>query len=246
MGGYGKIAMNTGARQEAVADFRHALSETWPAADEARRRNAQLTFAELLAGEGQKNEAVSLLLSVIDQYGDDPTVGTKAADMVKSFGSPEQTEEAYAALANHFPADSGTWLRLGDARFSDYKAPEALDAYQRALKIDPSNAVAIADVARVEDVLHLDPTRRGLPVRERAQCWDEILDRVLNDAAPCPSTPDIEKAKSWPRNRPSALTPPIRRWPPRLLSGRASRRVASRIRCCGTCWPSSETSRIRS
>jgi hypothetical protein len=54
----------------------------------------------------------------------------------------------------------------------------------------------MADITRVEDILHLDPTPRGLPARERAQRWDEILDRVLDSAVPCGTTPQIDKARS--------------------------------------------------
>lgn len=110
-------------------------------------------------------------------------------------GTPEHTEEAYAALSSHFPADASVWLRLGDARFAAEKDVPALDAYRRAAKADPENAEARLAVARIEETLRLDPTRRGLSVRERARRWDEILQRVLAAAAVCGPSPEIEKAK---------------------------------------------------
>ena len=132
---------------------------------------------------------------MIEQHGDDPAVGKKAADTVKAIGSPEQVEEAYAALASHFPADASVWLRLGDARFAAEKDKPALDAYRFAAKADPENADTVHAVARVEEILRLDPTRRGLSVRERARRWDEILQRVLVATAVCGPSPDIEKAQ---------------------------------------------------
>jgi CheY-like chemotaxis protein len=85
-------------------------------------------------------EAISLLLSMIEQHGDDPAVGKNAADIVKAIGSPEQVEAAYAALASHFPADASVWLRLGDARFAAEQDIPALDAwsnYLNVLKMQP-------------------------------------------------------------------------------------------------------------
>ena len=117
---------------------------------------------------------------MIEQHGDDPAVGKKAADMVKAIGSPEQVEEAYAALASHFPADASVWLRLGDARFAAEKDVPALDAYRRAAKADPGNADARAGGGsrRRDSSPGSDPAR--LAVRERARRWDEILQRVLD------------------------------------------------------------------
>ncbi len=132
---------------------------------------------------------------MIEQRGDDPAVGRKAADTVKAIGSPEQTEEAYLMLARQFPADASAWLRLGDARLEAGKERLALDAYRRAAKTDPQNTDAHNAVARAEDVLRLDPTRRGLSVRERARRWDAILQRVIAGTAGCTTPEEIEKAK---------------------------------------------------
>jgi len=142
---------------------------------------------------------------MVEHHGDDPAVGKKAADTVKAIGSPEQVEQAYAALASRFPADASVWLRLGDARFGADKDMSALDAYRRAAKTDPENAEALRAVARAEEILLLDPTRRGLSVRERARRWDEILQRVLVAAAVCGRSPEIEKAKPLLKKRAISL-----------------------------------------
>ncbi|HEY3741025.1 MAG TPA: chloride channel protein [Bryobacteraceae bacterium] len=194
--GLAEVALASNDNKTALANFRQALSEDWPAADEPERRKIQLEYAMMLATGGRKNEAVSLLLAMVDQHGDDAASATRAADAVKAIGTLEQAEEAYSGLVNHFPADTAAWIRLGDVRFAEDKAQPALDAYRRALKISPVNQEARAAVARSEEVLSLDPMRRGLPVRERAHRWDQVLDRVITAATACgSSSPDIEKAK---------------------------------------------------
>ena len=60
-------------------------------------------------------------------------------------------------------------------------------------------------MARVEEILRLDPTRRGLSVRERARRWDEILQRVLVAVAVCGPSPEIEKAKPLLKKRSVSL-----------------------------------------
>jgi len=193
--GLAKIALAGGEKEKALQLLRQSLSKEWPAEEEPLRRAAQFDYATLLSDSGRRSEAISLLLTMIEQRGDDPAVGKRAADTVKAIGSPEQTEEAYSMLASRFPADASAWLRLGDARFEAGKERLALDAYRRAAKADPQNADAQNAVARTEDVLRLDPTRRGLSVRERARRWDDILQRVMAATASCAQSDEVEKAK---------------------------------------------------
>jgi hypothetical protein len=81
----------------------------------------------------------------------------------------------------------------------------ALDAYRFAAKADPENADTARAVARSEEILRLDPTRRGLAVRERARRWDAILRRVLDAAAACGPSAEIEKAKPLLKQRAVSL-----------------------------------------
>jgi CIC family chloride channel protein len=203
--GLAEISLAGGDKKRALQLFAQALSKEWPAQEESRRKSTQLKYAGLLNDAGRQGEAISLLLSMIEQHGDDPAVGKAAADTVKAIGSPQQVEQAYAALASHFPADASVWLRLGDARFAAEQDVSALDAYRFAAKADPGNADTAHAVARVEEILRLDPTRRGLAVRERARRWDEILQRVLDAIAGCGTSPEIEKAKPLLKKRSISL-----------------------------------------
>jgi chloride channel protein, CIC family len=203
--GLAEIALAGGDKKQALQLFPQALSREWPAQEESQRRSAQLKYAALLNEAGRRGEAISLLLSMIEQHGDDPAVGKEAADMVKVIGTPEQVEGAYAELARHFPADARVWLRLGDARFAAEKDLPALDAYQHAAQADPESADARLAVSRLEEILALDPTRRGLAVRDRALRWDEILGRVLTAVAACGPSPEIERARSLLKKRAISL-----------------------------------------
>jgi chloride channel protein, CIC family len=187
--GLAEVALDSGERKKALVLFRQALAKEWPVAEEPQRRSAQLKYAELLGADGQTSEAVSLLLAMIGQRGDDAALGKKAAEVVKSIGSAQQLEDAYAALASRFPADTKVWMRLGDIRFGADKDRPALEAYRHAIQADPENEDAHRVVALLEEILSLDPTRRGLSIRERARRWDQILQRVIDAAAACGISP---------------------------------------------------------
>lgn len=203
--GLAEVARARGDIRQATQLFQRALSLEWPASEESRRRSAQITHAAVLAESGRKTQAITQLISLIEQRGDDPALGKKAAVMVQSLGSARQAEDAYTALSAQFPADATVWLRLGDTRLASGRGGPALDAYRRAVKADPTNADAQRAAARTVEILLLDPTRRGLSVRERARRWDQILVRVSEAATPCAPLPELDNAKPLLKRRATSL-----------------------------------------
>ena len=101
--GLAEISLAGGDKKRALQLFRQALSKEWPAQEESRRRSAQLKYAALLTDAGRQGEAISLLLSMIEQHGDDPAVGKNAADTVKAIGSPEQVEASLRGAGQPLP-----------------------------------------------------------------------------------------------------------------------------------------------
>ena len=203
--GLAEIASADGDKQRALQLMQQSLSKEWQPEEESARREAQFRYAKLLAEAGRKAEAVSQLISMIEQRGDDPVAGKKAAEMVRGLGSREQAEEAYDLLVKRYPADASVWMRLGDIRYAADKDHAALDAYQRALLADQQSKAAKDSIDRVEEVLRLDPTRRGLPVRERARRWDEVLHRVWEMASVCGLSEQADRVKPLLKQRTASL-----------------------------------------
>jgi len=194
--GLAEVALAQNRKEQALQEMGRALAKEWKTEQEPQRRAAQFRLAELLAQTGRRGEAASLLRAIIEQRGDDPVAGRKAATMVKTLGSSEQAEEAYSMLAKQFPADAGVWMSLGDVRFEADRERPALDAYRQAAAVDPENDRAREAIALAEEVLRLDPTRRGLPVRERARRWDIILQRVWDATSTCRQKPEeLDRAR---------------------------------------------------
>jgi len=203
--GLAKIALSSGDKSEAVRLFQQALAKEWPVEFEQGRKEIQIAYAQVLADVGRRSEAGSVLLSIIEQSGNDAFFGKKAAEAVRAIGSPEQVEAAYAALAMRFPADSSIWLMLGNARFAAGKDDSALEAYRNAVKADGSSEDATHSVARVEEILRLDPTPRGLSIRERANRWNLILQRILAVDAVCAPSEELDQASALLKRRAASL-----------------------------------------
>ncbi|MCU1324699.1 MAG: Cl-channel, voltage-gated family protein [Bryobacterales bacterium] len=192
--GVANVKLALDQKAEALQYFRRALAGEWPDSETARLRTSQITFSQLLAESGKRTEAVASLFSVMEQSGGDASTGKQAAQAIKDIGTLEQSEAAYKALSAHFPADPAVWLALGDVRFAANKDRAALEAYRNAATVDPRNEAAARSVRRVEEVMDIDPTRRGLGWEERSRRWDLLFERVLTTATPCLGSGELTAA----------------------------------------------------
>ena len=72
--GLAEISLAKGEKRLALRLFGQSLSKEWPAEDGARLKSStQLRYAALLSDAGRRGEAISLLQSMIEQHGDDPS-----------------------------------------------------------------------------------------------------------------------------------------------------------------------------
>lgn len=190
-----EIALAAGDSSQASQLYVQALAKDWTAEDEPARREAQLKYAKLLADMGRRDEAAPALMTAIGEPDTDLAFGTRAAAMIGTIGSAEQIDAAYLALANRF-SNAEVWGKLGDVRFAAGNDTQALDAYRRALQLDRDNSAIANAVARLEEVLRLDPSRRFLSARAQEERWDLILQRLLNTPETCLSAKEKARSKA--------------------------------------------------
>ncbi len=193
--GLARIARGAGDLTRALNWMQTALAAKWSSQESAARVEAQLEHALLLYQAGKKSQATTSLLSLIEQSGDFPEAGEKAAQAIRQFDSTTRTEEAYALMAERFPANSAVWSNLGDLRFSNGKETLALQAYREAARLSPDSYSITASLAMVEKVLKLDPARRGLSLRERGRRWNEILAILIEQTSACGESPQYQVAR---------------------------------------------------
>ncbi len=200
-----KIAWFGGEKQQALQFYRKALAADWQDADDFRHQQTVLDYANLLVDLGRRDDAASALLAGINASSVDLAFGNKLASMIQMIGTEEQVEAALLTLTRHFPDDVGSWMKLGDTLFADEKDPQALDAYQKAAAIDPTNADAVNAVKKAKDVFDLDPSRRNLSARARAERWDLILMRMLQADESCLTAQLREMAAAVLKKKTSSL-----------------------------------------
>jgi tetratricopeptide (TPR) repeat protein len=106
-------------------------------------RNMALAFIEDMSDSSVRLDDAQVLLSKCDLIspGDLTTAwirGKLFAELLKY----SEAEDAFRAITVRYPRDRQVWKALGSVLFKDLRIDESLDAYERALEIDPEDAEA--------------------------------------------------------------------------------------------------------
>jgi tetratricopeptide (TPR) repeat protein len=174
-----------GLTEQAAAYYRRALVGSWPDTPEAHRFEVRTELAELLRKSGKGAEARAEMQALAANPPKDPALRKQAAHRLIDYGLWTEAAELYRQLLEEGPPDAAEYDGLGEAlyRGGDYRG--AGHAFRQALNIDPADATAARRAGTVDKVLALDPTRRGLPARERFRRSQELLRSVLGLTAAC-------------------------------------------------------------
>jgi tetratricopeptide (TPR) repeat protein len=206
-----------GQGDEAVARYRRALVGSWPQSGEQRRFETRTELAQLLRKQGKQAEARAEMTALAADPPKDPSVRKQAGRQLIDFGLWPEAAALYRGMLEAGPPDAAESDGLGEALFRSGDYPGAERAFRRSLEIDPADAVAARRAETAEKVLALDPTRRGLPARERFRRSQDLLRSVLAVLAACGREDEgVAEAKL-------ALS---RKAPPRSFSDEADATVA--------------------
>ena len=184
-----------GQMDEAVARYRRALVGWWPQGAEQRRFEVRTELAQLLRKGGKTAEARAEMTALAAAPPKDPSLRKQAGRLLIDFGLWPEAAALYRGMLEEGPPDAAEYDGLGEAlyRSGDYAAADR--AYRRSLEIDPADSLATRRAETAEKVLALDPTRRGLPSRERFRRSQELLRSVVALSEACGGNEGVAEAK---------------------------------------------------
>ncbi len=100
--------------------------------------NSQL--ASTLTYEGKKDEALAVLEKLHILKPDDPLIGGMLADAYTQNGNPEKGEPILVDLLKKYPQNTDLLNSRAENLLQQHRYPEAIVAFQAALKLSPENA----------------------------------------------------------------------------------------------------------
>jgi tetratricopeptide (TPR) repeat protein len=185
-------ADNDGAIAEAQSYYHRAIFGNWPDLSpeqaQARKIEARMELAAMLAARGMKQELLSELLELEPETAGDISAAKKVAAWYLVAGSPQRAAEAYKKLVGEDPEDASNASGLGRAELAlgNYRAAES--AFTRAGDPEQANLA--------ETMASLDPTIRTLSSAEKLRRSERILALVRDTLARCNADPQtVAKAQ---------------------------------------------------
>jgi tetratricopeptide (TPR) repeat protein len=190
-----RVFAKEGQFEQAAFYYHRAIYGQWKQDADPNRIRVRFELADLLAQRNSKPELLAELLPLQEEASPDAATQARLARFYMIAGSPGRAQSLFRELVHATPQDSAAHKGLGDAEFALGNYAAAQSALAAALRLAPTNPDAPAtrkalDLA--EQVLNLDPTRRGLRTDERYRRSVRVLQLTLDRATQCMTPPHVQ------------------------------------------------------
>ena len=161
-----RILAGLGETDDAVASYRRAILGRWPAASEHNRLATRIELVEFLAKHGLREQLLAELLT-LQEYTADDAIERRIAALYLLAGAPERSRAVWTRLRRSAPGEPDIYAGIGEAELAQRNFRAAQASFQTALRLRPGDTGLRERLALCNDVLALDPTRRGLSAAQR-------------------------------------------------------------------------------
>jgi len=215
-----RIAARQGETDKALRYYHNAIYATWPDDQEASRRFTRLELIEYLLKINAKAQAQAELIALEANIGRDAGLQAQLGDLFVRTQDYEHGLAAYRLSLKSEPHNHAALAGAGLAAFNLGQYPVAERYLQEAIAADPEDAASAAQLKTVEDVLLMDPLRRGVSASERARTVMEDFEVAGSRLKSCltptssPQLPSLQTlAGNWEKMKPRLSERVLRRDP---------------------------------
>ena len=204
-----RVFANEGQFEQAGFYYHRAIYGQWKQDADANRIRVRFELADLLARRNSKAELLAELLPLQEEASPDTATQASLARLYMIAGSPVRAETIFRKLADASPLDPEAHIGLGHAEFALGNYAAARSAFISSLRLAPNAAGAAGARKALEisdQVLNLDPMRRGLGGQERYQRSVYVLQQVIERGVQCMTPAHALAAKGLIDSANAALT----------------------------------------
>lgn len=181
----GRVAASRGNWRDAEAYYQRAIYGRWPGEELPRRLAARYELVELFEQIGAGTQARAELLRLQSDLPDVPFLQDDVARRFLRLGDADQAARVLRLTLASRPANAWRLADLARAELAAGRLESARDAARRALAIDPADEDTRERLGAIADALTLDPSARGLSLRERHRRSGLLLTRAIEELEGC-------------------------------------------------------------
>jgi predicted Zn-dependent protease len=189
-----RVLAKQGQFEGAEFYYHRAIYGQWRQDANVNRVAARFELADLLARRNSAADLLAELLPLQDQAPADAGTRKKLARLYLTAGSPARAAAIFRDLVRAQPQDADSYEGLGDAEFARADYTAAQSAFITALRLNPDDRQARKGLELTDQVLNLDPLRRGLRGEERYERSVHVLDLVAARIPQCISPAQANEA----------------------------------------------------
>ncbi|MGH9646654.1 MAG: tetratricopeptide repeat protein [Bryobacteraceae bacterium] len=174
---------------EGISFYHRAIYGRWTTNAAQNRLKARFELVDLLARQNAKAELLAELLPLQDEASFDLQTRTRIGELFLAAGSPARAADVFRDIVHRDSRNADAYAGLGQAEFAsgDYQQAEA--DFLDASRLKPDDADIRKRLELCEQILSLDPTRRGLASNERYERSLKLVSLALDQIKPCLLTP---------------------------------------------------------
>ncbi len=180
-----RILAGQGSLADAISYYHRAIYGHWKQDAGQNRVKARFELVDLLAKHNSKEELLAELLPLEEEASENIATRERVGNLFLAAGSPARAANVFHGILNDHPQNADAYAGLGEAEFASGNYRSALTDFVTASRVDPDNAAIRKRVDMSNQVLSLDPTRRGLDSDERYRRSAKLLGTILDDVNQC-------------------------------------------------------------
>jgi tetratricopeptide (TPR) repeat protein len=143
---------------------------------------------DLLARQNAKEELLAELLPLQDEASADLQTRTRIGELFLSAGSPARAADVFQDILRRDSQNAEAYSGLGEAEFARGNYQPARTDFLNASRLKPDDAAIRKRLELCEQIMSLDPTRRGLASNERYQRSLKLVALALDEINRCSRT----------------------------------------------------------
>lgn len=185
---------------EGISFYHRAIYGQWRTDPAQNRLKVRFELVGLLAQQNEKAELLAELLPLQDEAPDDLATRKRIGQLFLSAGSPARAADVFQEILRRNSQDPDVYAGLGEAEFARGNYQTARTDFLQASRLKPDDQAIGKRLELCEQILSLDPTRRGLSSKDRYQRSLKLVALVLDETTPClgntsvPATQDLLNA----------------------------------------------------
>jgi tetratricopeptide (TPR) repeat protein len=193
-----RVFAKEGQLEQAAFYYHRAIYGQWKQDADANRIRVRFELADLLARRNSKAQLLAELLPLQEEASPDADTQTRLARLYMVAGSSARAETIFRELVHASPQEAAAHKGLGDAAFALGNYGAAQSAFVSSLHLGPDAPDAASTRKALEltdQVLNLDPMRRGLNGQERYRRSIRVLQLVVDRVTQCMTPAHAQAAK---------------------------------------------------